>query len=71
MVVSASTLHLRRVCLTYAQHWVLSTRLAILFALAALKAATHAFCPGVYASSSTDAVARATQLLASAGCPSD
>ena len=60
--------HPAAVCMTYAEHWRLSMRMAALFATAALKAAVHAFLPFAFASASTDAARRASAELAAAGC---
>lgn len=60
--------HPAEVCMTYAEHWLFSMRMAQLFTTAALKSAVHAFVPSAFAKSSTDAVRCADALLAAAGC---
>jgi hypothetical protein len=60
--------HPAQVCLSYAAHWRLSMRLALVFARAALAAVVHAFAPDLCVASSTAAVVEAQAVLATAGC---
>lgn len=63
--------HPSKVCMTYLEHSRLSCGLSCLFACASCKACVHAVYPDCYVKSSTDAVQKARDIMATAGCHED
>ena len=60
--------HPHSVCMTYLEHLVFSTRLAVALAVGAVQAMVHAVWPDVYVTATSDLVDWLTQTLKNAGC---
>lgn len=60
--------HLHKVCMTYFQHFLFSTGLAINLFIGSLKAGVHAFIPCLYTTSTSLLLPSLQEQMKNAGC---